>query len=388
MKINLSGVYKSQSGKWWLWKPYIAVKDRQKWPHIETDKRGYAKTITLCRTSASDEQLNSAYHDAKKNLYQQFPEFLTLKWLWDEFTKSRRYKKLGGKTQERYTGTASRLFRQPLEMGTVNMTLGQLDARKLTTVDIRRLLDKHYQKHQAKPDANEFTGATELNHEIVVLGHIYRHGMQYFDELAKLPKSPVDGIETYSTQTREYLVPEEDYEIVYKVAQEMTGRPYLCVVMELARLLAARGVELTDELKVGDREKVKLINTQTQKIEEKYIITVNRRKGSKTTHIGCTDRLNAAWEAALSLHKITPTPDTRLLIGKSGNPVTRNAVTQAWCKGLKEQLIKRGLEKHYFWLHDLKKVGVTRSKNKGIAGQSKQMQELYDLEQVIIDAPD
>jgi hypothetical protein len=366
--LGLKGVYRSQNGKHWMWKPYINKEDRKRYPHIRTDDRGYASTIVLGKTGDPLHKIHAAYAEELKQLFRE-DDYLTLNWLFREYTACPAFRKLATATQRRYIGAGTRLLAHTVKVNGASTPLGKLYCKELTRPTLRRILDKRKVNYSVS-GSDPFSGNSELNNEIAVLAGMYQHGMDYYEEINVLVKRPTDGIKKFPIRQRKHNVTANDYRIMYQVAVE-TSPPYLTIVMELARFLAARGIEVSD-LQVSDRKE----------LPDGYAIEVGRRKGSKTTTIRCNEELNAAWDAAIKLHRITPIGTSPLLIGKGGHPVTRNAITKAW-QNLKTEMENKGLADHYFWLHDLKKWGVTHSVDKAIAGQSLQMQELYNLEDQI-----
>ena len=373
-RIKLKGVYVSQNGKYYLFKPYIKKKDRIKYPHIPVDKNGfYTQTINLGSTTDPDRVIQKAYAEELDSIFTT-SDHMTLNWLFREYEQSQKFRNLQLSTQKRYRFAATKLLEFKIKLGGKPAPLGKVDCTKMTTPLIRQALDAR-KKQFADPE-NPNAGHSELNNELAVLAAMYKHGMQYFDEIAKLGTRPTDGIEKFKTGKRKHLPTNEDYEIVLGVAREISP-PYIPIVMELAKYLAARGIEIT-ELVVSDRK---------QQPDGKYVVSVGRRKNSKNTRIECNDQLNKAWEKALKLHKIRPIGTSPLLISKGGGKLLRSTIDTAWQR-LKQELEARGLGKHYFWLHDLKKWGVSHSADKGIAGQSLQMQELYNLEDKIYKAPE
>lgn len=375
MKLNLPGVYISQNGKHYLWKPYLKKADRAKYPHIKTDKNGYAKTITIGSTSDPDHKIMATYAQEKTDLFRVTNQY-SLDWLYAEYVASRSYRKLSRDTQKRYQGASTRLLNHSGKTSGKPTRLGDYDARHLTTPMIRKILDKRKQAYEAKQPDNPYHGNSELNQELAVLAAMYKYGIQYDNEIAKIGKRPTEGIEKFPIPTRDNCPSAEDYAIAYRVAQE-TQPAYLPIVMELAKYLASRGIEVTDELTAGDRKR---------QPDGTYTITLKRRKGSKTTIIECGTELNAAWDAAIALHTVQPIGTTPLLLNSHGDPLTRNAVTKAM-QALKAELKNRGLEQHYFQFHDLKRWGITHSQDKGIAGQSLQMQQRYNQEQKVFKQP-
>jgi hypothetical protein len=201
--------------------------------------------------------------------------------------------------------------------------------------------------------------------------------MQYVQELATLPRNPVHGIEKFKVDIRIRYVTDEEYQIQYNIACEQRGTPYLPIAMKLTYLLAARGIEVTD------LTLERLINLPTGE----QGIYVKRRKGCTDTTIIASPRLLAAWQAALNLHKITPPPNAKLLVGKGNQPVTRSALSKAW-QALKETMDQRGLSHIYFINHDLKRKGISDAESDKIAGhKSNHIRAQYNTKTHTFNAP-
>ncbi len=374
-RIKLPGVYLSQNRKYWLYKPYIKKKDRLRYSHIQTDKNGFTKTITLGETSEPEWQIRKRHAEETEALYRTVDQY-TLDWLFEKYKESRNYRKLSRSTQKRYDSAGTRLLNYTGESAGKPMRLGEYDCRNLTTPMIRAILDKSKAAFERKAPDNPYHGNSELNNQLATLAAMYKYGIQYHEDIARIGKRPTEGIEKFPTRTRDHCPSREDYAIVYAVAKE-TAPAYVSIAMELAKYLASRGIEITDELTVSDRK---------QQPDGTYIIDLKRRKGSKKTKILCGDELNAAWKAAIALHNIQPIGTTPLLVNSRGSRLTRATLTNAWGT-LKETLEKRGLAQHYFQFHDLKRWGITHSKDKRIAGQSLAMQQRYDQEEKVFNQP-
>ncbi len=96
--LNLPHV-KLVKGRYYF-RPYIPAKQRGT---IETDKYGYAKTIYLGKETDSHAKIRAAYTAAEQQIEQEkSPERLTLRWLSEEYQKSRSFKQLEPSTQKHY----------------------------------------------------------------------------------------------------------------------------------------------------------------------------------------------------------------------------------------------------------------------------------------------
>lgn len=371
--FGLPGLY--MKGEKYYFHHYIKSKDRPKFPNVEVYENGYTKPVMVGKLDDPEWQIRKR-HAEELRLLAMPDDYLTLDWLFREYLGSMDFKGTAPDTQRRYLGAGKRLLNH---QGTDKSNgkpsrLGAIDCRKLTPPQIRRILDKRKENYPKEPPT---AGNSELNQELAVLTNMYRHGMEYFDELATLPKRPTNGIRKFKVPVRRHVPTVEDYNIMRGVAVEISTRvKYLPILMDLSWLLAARGIEVIS-LTVADRHKLP---------DGTYVIDVDRRKGSKNTSIICDGRLNAAWDAAIALHQLAPIGTSNLLVGREGASLTRSAVDNTWQR-LKQEIEQRGLSQHYFTLHDLKRRGVTQSDDKAIAGQTEAMQRQYDQERRIFQPP-
>ena len=328
----------------YVYRPYIPIAQRH---HFTIDKYGYlAPPVKLGMAGDPLHRVYAAFAAAAQQLQQQRePDYLTINWLLTEYKKSTQYQKLNSETQKRHE-KCEKILEHPIDINNKPSTLGQLPADKLKTNIVRRILDRRLEQYQA----NGKKGASQCNNEKALLSSMYRYGIQYIDQLAML-KNPCHGVEKFDVETRERYVTDDEYTIQYQYAQD-SGLPYLPIAMELTYLLAARGVEITD-LKVGSATDIGII--------------VKRRKGSKGTIVRWTPRLKAAWEAAISLHPQHDKNTYLLKVHRGGGKLTRDTLTTAWQR-LKQEMDSAGLSSVYFWLHDLKRKGISDAADDRIAG--------------------
>lgn len=337
----------------YVYRPYIKQQERAKLPEqYSVGSNGRLKPpILLGDKEISQASLYLKYQEVIEELkYEQSKNetwgYHTLGWLYEAYTESRFFKELSPTTQKLY-GKVSGILEHPIKIGGQNAKLGDIPADKLTTIIIRNVLDKrldNYQKEGLK-------GESRCNNEKALLSSMYAYGIQYHEFLTKL-KNPIHGVKKFKVKARTRYVTEEEYQIQYQYAESMTTRPYLAVAMELAYLLACRGVEVTDlTIEDATEEGVK----------------VKRRKGSKSTIIEWDDRLKAAWDAALAMHRIEPLPTSKLLVGKGGHAVTRDALSKGWQK-LKELMRTTEHKDIYFVMHDLKGKAITDAEDDKLAG--------------------
>jgi len=353
----------------YVYRPYITKKQRH--DGIKTDKYNYLCPPILL--GYKDDPIHTIYKKyaevVEQHNYLNADEncpYLSLCWLYEQYTSGRFFKELAPKTQTLYK-TCAGILEHEIEVDGRNTTLSKLPATHLKTTIIRRILDRRVEQYKTAGRKGE----SICNNEKALLSAMYRYGIQYIDALADM-KNPAHGITKYKVAVRDRYVTDEEYECQHKIAAEKSPE-YLPIVMELAYLLAARGIEVTDLT----------ISSATSDG-----IVVKRRKGSKDTIIKWSERLRIAWKAALSLHTIAPQPEAKLLVGRRGHSVTRHAVTKAWQK-LKKYMKEAGHESHYFQLHDLKRKGISDAKDDMIAGHvSPVIRANYTVKLKLFDAPD
>lgn len=337
--------YVKLSGGRYVYRPYIPAKQRGNFP---TDKFGYLKPpIRLGSKTDPIHRIYAAYAAAEEQLrHQREPDYLTLNWLYQQYTKSRSFLECEPETQRRYR-TCQKILTHPMKIDGKDSVLGDLLATHLKTTTVRRLLDRRLEQYQAAAK----DGASQCNNEKALLSAMYTHGIQYIDELSSL-KNPCHGVTKFKVAVRERYVTDEEYATVYQFAHAHCPA-YIPIAMELTYLLAARGIEATDL-------------TLTSATPDG--ITVHRKKGSKTTIIRWTPRLRAAWDAAAARHKPDAPPTTKLLKKqRGGGGITRSGLSSAW-QNLKKDMEAAGLGEIYFWLHDLKRKGISDADDDRIAG--------------------
>ena len=348
-----------------VYRPYIPQAQRKQ---FETDQHGYLKPpIKLGRVGDSETSIYKAYTAIlEQHQYQQDPNYLTLNWLYQQYLQSRQYRQeIEAETRRRYQ-QCSIILQEPIKIDGKPATLGDLRSDHLKTTIVRKIMDKRYERYQAEGKS----GASQCNNEKALLSAMYAYGIQYIEELAPL-KNPCHGVKKFAVDARTRYVTDEEYAIQYQFAQTL-NIPYLPIVMELSYLLAARGVEVT-LLKIGDATDEGII--------------VRRKKGSRTTLIRWTPRLKAAWESAIAQHK-NPHPDVKLLKAARGSgSVTKAAIDNTW-QNLKNKMIGAGLAHVYFWLHDLKRKGISDAADDKIAGHiSDSTRSNYNVKIQQFDAP-
>ncbi len=325
---------------------------------IPADKYGYLKPpIKLGKVGDSDDQIIRAYVAAKHSIeHAKEPERNTLSWLSANYQKSRRFCKLNPVTQKKYGQLLELILSHPLKVKGHEAKLGDLLAGQLTKPKLRQILDNRLKRYQEEGKK----GTVQVNRQFASLSAMFTWALQYVEGLG-ITENPCFGIERFTEKAKDRYVTDKEYEIQYKVAAEVAE--YLPVFFEHAYLLASRGVEVRT-LKISDV-------TDTG-----YM--VHRRKGSKDNIIEWSDRLQVAYQAALLLHQKRKVSSLYLIVSSTGRNITQNTL-QAAMQRLKKKMGERGFAHVYWTAHDLKRKGISDSKDKGIGGhKSERMKAQYN----------
>ncbi len=325
---------------------------------IKTDKGGFCTPIKLGVVGDPDDKIIRAYVAAKQQFeIEKEPDKNTLNWLRAEFEKSTAFTDLAPKTQTQYSQFLTALLSHPIKSAGKEKTLGSLLVSQITSPLLRRVADKRLKnmKEEGKK------GTVYINRQLAALSSAFSWGLQYIDGLG-ITANPCVGIKRFKEAPKKRYVTDKEYAKQYEIAG--TVADYLPVLFEHAYLLASRGIEVR-ALKISDVT------------EEGY--EVNRRKGSESNTIQWSDRLRAAYEAALTLHRKRKVSSVYLITSTKGGKLSERALQSAMQR-LKKKMAENGLDG--FWtLHDLKRKGITDSENKGIGGhKTEEMRRRYDLE--------
>lgn len=274
--------------------------------------------ITLAPGTASQRDVLAAYLDATQTAAPQ----LTLAGLIAEYQAGDRWRKLARRTQADAAHALAIVARTPTKSGG---TFGEVAARDITVVTIRRYLDKRGQTSETRADR-------ELAYLSSAFGWARQRGL--------VDINPCDGVSRFNPPARTRYVTHEEFSQRYWLAGER-GRQDLQACMWLAYLC---------RLRIG--EVLRLRDTDVRNDG----LLARRAKGSKTQVIEWSDTLREALALAHSVPRRTTTP-LLIVSPESGLPLTPAAFSTAWQR-LKVQAQSAGQATDWTF-HDLKAKGVT-----------------------------
>lgn len=310
-------------------------------PYLGRGKRGKEAPLrlegALLREDATLREIWRAYdqlHEQDEN---------SLVWMLNQFLQSKHFKQLKPVTQVGYEGYKNVICRKKLKNGS---TFGDLPYSTITIKTIRRYLDSR-------------SARVSGNREIQFLKSAYSWAMQYIDGA---DNNPCIGVLLNKEAPRDRYITHDEYELVYKIAQN-SSYPYVAIAMELAYLCRARRGEVY-ALKRSD-----LIDDG---------VYLERRKGSDSEITLWTSRLRAVIAEAKKFNSDAPTPVTGayLLHDKKGLPFKKNALDSAWRRVMDEAL-ESGLEQSFTY-HDIKAKGISDHQHKHGGHRSGKMKRVYD----------
>ena len=359
--------YVKLSGGRYVYRPYIPAALRDK---FDTDKYGYLRPpIGLGPPDTPLYKIHAAQSALEEQMqFERIEKYHSLHWLYAEYLKSRLFLKCEPKTQKRYRESA-KILSHEIDINSKAASFGDLMIDQVTTPMIRSLLDKRYDQYQK----NGKDGASQCNNEKALLSNMFRYALQYVESV-KLLGNPCKNIDSFKTKVRNRYVTHAEYAIQMEFALK-SGLDYLPVAMELTYLLAARGIEAT-ELRYGHADETGIL--------------VERKKGSRNTRVRWNARLLFAWTSALALHDAesisADTPIFKKQRGTGG--ISREGLSTAWQRKLKQPMEEAGHGDVYFQTHDLKRKGVSDAENDKIAGHvSDKVRSDYNVRAQEFDAP-
>lgn len=226
-------------------------------------------------------------------------------------------------------------------------TLYNLPLTKISKQIFRQIADKRLKIYQQK----ERKGSVQVNREITFISTALSWATENIQNLP-FSQSPLLRLKKFKEPENTIYVSDEQYDLQYKEAANIAD--YLQPVFELTYLVASRGIETLD-IRLSDCSKDGIL--------------VRRRKGSIDNIIQWSERLRAAYDAALLRHKkfnILP-DDPFLIIGPGGGQLSKSTLNSAMQR-LKKRMEKKGLGNKRWTMHALKSKGVTDSEDKHVAG--------------------
>ena len=296
--------------------------------------------ITLAPGTATQRDVLAAFVEATQTAA---PE-LTLAGLIAEYQAGDRWLKLARRTQADAAHALDIVTRTPTKAGG---TFGEVLARAITVVTIRKYLDKRGQTSETRADR-------ELAYLSSAFGWARQRGL--------VDINPCDGVSRYNPAARTRYVTHEEFSQRYWLAGER-GRQDLQACMWLAYLC---------RLRIGE-----ILRLRESDIREDGLLA-RRAKGSKTQVIGWSQSLTDAIALARSVPRRTSTP--LLIISPDSHlPLTPAAFSTAWQR---LKVHAQNAEQATDWtFHDLKAKGVTDAEgDKRLASGHKSlaMTERYD----------
>lgn len=360
--------YVTRSNGRWVYRPRIPTSDRD---IIRTDKNGFlAPPIRLGKLTDSDDEIIDAWRLAKNSLHQRTGlKKHTLRWIVDQYQKSKTFKALAIGSQKRATALLS-ILEHGIKIDGKPAAFGELSMRHITRPMVRRLADKRLDNYIARGRK----GAAQVNREISFLSAATLWALDHIDNLG-ISENPFK-IKKFAEPKTDRYITDDEYEIQRAEAAKLVD--YLPIVFELTYLLASRGVETLD-LRLSDIDPDR----------ETGGIRVKRTKGSRENMIAWSDRLYQAYLDAHELHKkhtITAI-DTPLIVGSHGQQLKKSSLDTAMHR-LKQKMEKKGLGNVYFSLHKLKHKGISDAQDARIGGhKSEAMRERYQVKLEKFDPP-
>ena len=274
-------------------------------------------------------------------------------WL-TKFMASEKFLRLGKATQEDYR----RYIEVRIDPGNpkskatrngIRHAFGDMLPTKVTPRHIRRYMD--YWAEDGKE--------TTANRHLTCLQTFFKWLRQY---VPKIVENPADGIIRFPEKKRQVYITDAQYIALLDAALNSTT-PWFFAFMELAYLCGLRLSEVSD-LNIDD------ICT----IDGTRYLEVRRKKGSRGELIEISERLQAAIDAAISLHpkdQVEPLMQRPLVRNTRGQRITRHAVQKA----VMNMRAATGIQD--IRIHDLKKKAGSEGKDLG--HKTARMRELYNL---------
>ncbi|MEB4590129.1 hypothetical protein VSS37_03970 [Candidatus Thiothrix sp. Deng01] len=339
-----------------VYRPYIPPDKRA---GLEVGGNGLLKhSIRLGTPDDDPDDIYRAYLGARESLRLQIASARnTLGWIVEQYLQSRQFIELAPTTQKR-AHQLNRILEHPLRINGHDSTLAALHITNLTQPLLHQIADKRLGQYQRAGRK----GVVQVNRETTFLSTALGWACNYIPDIG-VTVNPLRGYKKIPETPADRYVSDGEYRLVYEAAASI--RPWLQPLMEMTYLMATRGVETLD-IRLGD-------------CTEEGIRT-RRRKGSRSNLILWSERLRAAYHAALALHEPArqTVRDPWLFCRRNGEAITRGAVHTAMQK-LKEKMEAEGQEESFFNLHALKAKGVSDSDDKKIAGhKTESMRQRYD----------
>lgn len=351
-----------------IYRPRIPQKLRDM---INTTKAGFlSPPVVLGRATDPVPTIMRRYLEAAESIASAGERDRgTVQWLADKYFASREFTRLRQTTQQDYLVKLCKFLVFPTKIkGASNKPLlvGEWPLESITQPKLRNLPDEMLSDYEAKG----MSGRSTVNGQFRVFSTVIKYGLQHFETLG-LPSNPCIGVRLHKENQRNRYVTDHEFELQWNVALR-DGADYLPWLFELAYLLASRSVEIGDLLKTSATDGG---------------IIVERRKGSKTNIISWSPRLKIAYECALELSEKRDKKSPYLLTSANGEKLCHSTLQSAMAR-LKKKMTAAGLGETFWTLHDLKRKGISDSKDKNIGGhKTVEMQQRYNTKIEVFEPP-
>ena len=364
----------------WVYRPYIPKSQRSSY---QVDRSGFHKPIKL-GVAADPWHRNLEIHAAevKKLFSNTSREEFTLRWIVEKYEQSSKFRSLSAASQKK-AKTTRRIIDHKIQINGIAATLCDVQTNNLTHPFLRQVREKRLDDLRSRGH----DGKSQCNREIAYLSAAVQWATEMYEEV---PRNTVRGLRALKENTRDRYVTDNEYSVQLKFAAKVSD--YLPVVMELTYLFAARGIEVTD---------LEIRHTQKTDEDGNSVVQIARRKGSNTTYIQRNERVDAAISAAMALHKKRKISGKFLVPGVRGPKLLKSTLDEAMQR-LKAVMTEKRCESHwtrsngqeehtspmYWTLHDLKRKGISDSKNKRIGGhKTEAMRQRYNVKTETFTAP-
>lgn len=331
-----------------VYRPYIKKSELHN--VSEVDKGGFLKPpISLGKVGEHPDVIMKNYLAAKSQIAGEHKLIKknTLGYIIKKYENSSCYLELAVSSQIRNKNLRKILVNFPIKINGIQDTLQNLPASNISKQLFRKIADKRLKNYRK----NGKEGRVQVNREITFISSALSWATESLEDIP-FKQNPLLKFKKFKEPENDVYVTDEQYDTQYEEAENIAD--YLQPVFELTYLVASRGIETLD-IKLSDC------------LEEG--ILVRRRKGSIDNIIEWSDRLKAAYDAALLRHKefdVLP-EDPYLIIGSSGGQLPKSTLDSAMQR-LNKHMKKEGKGDKRWTMHNLKSKGITDSEDKHIGG--------------------
>ncbi|MGB3209475.1 MAG: hypothetical protein WBB19_02100 [Desulforhopalus sp.] len=304
------------------YRPRIPVAQRHL---IETGKSGFlSPPITLGKTTDPESEILENYEKAQKTidglLNPKQEQRGTIRWLSEEYFFSPEFLELMPDTQIDYRIKIEKLLSFGLKKDGGEITIGDMPLSDLDRPTIKFLMNHVLNDYKERG----YKGTHIVNGQFRCLSSMFSYCLQTYTDVG-LDYNPVMGVRKLKTERVTRYVTDPEYWAQYEFAKKH-GADYLPVFFEHAYLLASRSIEVYNL-------------TLEDVLDEGYL--VERRKGSEPNVILWSDRLRAAYDAAMKLRKKRGCreEERHLILGQSGK-INRESLKSAMSRLKKADVVQ------------------------------------------------